>query len=325
MQQARLCVVRVHVSDDSPVLVEMRGQAEPLAPLNPGTATEDGAAAAAAAEAHARGAGTGGVVAALQRAEQQHEQEQAGGSKKARLLAKLGEGGGGTAKPASAAGASSLPPELCQSAAIKLAAVLGSNTALSAELRSRGAVAAVIAAALVEQLTTSKLSKPVFQSKLSNLAMQLKKAAAAGDVPALAAALANCSGDSAGQPGGAVQTLPAGGAAGGAEADLVATAAPGSSAQQLLLQQVAKSLRLAAAASPSPSPGSATTSEAAVASATAALHALEAAPVTVDWLQSTGAGKQVQQLKRHGAPAVAAAAAAVVAAWKARLTAAGVR
>ncbi|KAL4458301.1 hypothetical protein ABPG75_013166 [Micractinium tetrahymenae] len=287
-------------------------------------------AAVAAMQQAQRGRGSAAVFAAMQRAEERHEQEQAGGpSKRARLLHKLEGGGGAAGGPAvrGSSSASALTDAVLQTAAHQLAMILSGNAGLAAEA---GGDAAGVAAALLRQLAAGRPSKPVFQSKLSNLAMQLKKAGSASDVPALVAVL--------GSTGSAAQAAPAavpGGAAAGAGGAAAAPAARGPAAgaaegnppavgplsQQQFQQQVDQALALAVSANPEGGKGSSTSS--AAEAATAALQALAAAPVTVELLQATGAGRKVQQLKKHAVPAVAAAAAGVVAAWKARLTAAG--
>ena len=258
----------------------------------------------------ARGMGTGNdrVFAAMERAELRHEQEQEHqrGTKKARLLAKLEDGG---SRPAAGVGPSPLSASLRQVATCQLAAALSGNATLAIG-RSQ---AAAVAAALEQQLAAGA-SKPVYQSKTSNFVLQLKKAQAAADVPALTAALSSCSGDSGGR------------AAGGSAAPAAAAAVPATMPAQHLQEQVAEAVRLAGAVQPpSATDGGSTSSDAGhsqgAAAAAAALQVLEAAPVTADLLQQTGAGKQVQKLRKHGVAAVAAAAAACVSAWKARVLA----
>lgn len=267
-----------------------------------------------------RAAGTAAVFAAMQRAEELHRQEQAGpASKRARLLHKLEGGAGSSAGFGSSAGA--LTDTQLQAATRQLARVLSGNEALVAEA---GQELGSAAAELVQQLAAGGPSKPVFQGKLSNLAMQLKKAGSVADVPALLAALgSNGSMRQAAQAAGlqapAVPQAAAIGAAEGAAAGNPPGVGPLS--QQQFQQQVNHALALAGSASPMPGTGSTDSSAAAVAAA--ALQALAAAAVTVDLLAATGAGRRVQQLKKHAAPAVATAAAEVVAAWKARLKAAG--
>lgn len=251
------------------------------------------------------------VLAAMQQAEERHERGQSGASKRARLLQKLEGGGGGSTGPSSSA--NTLTDALLQTAARQLAAVLGKNVALAAEA---GGDVAGVAAALVQQLAAGGPSKPIFQGKLSNLAMLLRKAGSAADVPALAKVL-GCAGTTQQAAQAAVQAAPA------AAAQAAACDAPtaGALPQQQFQQQVDHAVALASSAAPAPSSGSNGSEPAAAAAA--ALHALAAAEVTVDLLAATGAGRKVQQLKRHAVPAVAAAAAEVVAAWKARLKAAG--
>jgi hypothetical protein len=259
------------------------------------------------------------MFAAMQRAEERHQQEQAaaGASKRARLLRKLEDGGsGGKAVPpaGTAAGSSStsrvLTGALREAAARQLAAALSGNAALAAAVGSSsstgGRQVAAVAAALESQLAAGEPSKPVFLSTLSSLVLQLKKVGAAGDVPVLAEVVSNLG--QTGQAGSSSAAAPAAAGANGA-------VAPPLLAQQLQ-QQVDDAVRLAEAA------GQGLTSSAqaaSVAKAVAALQQLEAAPVTADLLQHTGAGKQVQRLRKHQAPGVAATA--VVAAWKSRVLA----
>lgn len=281
---------------------------QPAALLPPGIAEEELAAAATAMQ-QAQGMGTGNdrVFAAMERVELRHEQEQEHqrGSKKARLLAKLEDGG---SRLAAGVGPSPLSAALRQAATCQLAAALSGN----ATLAIGSSQAAAVAAALEQQLAAGA-SKPIYQSKTSNLVLQLKKAQAAAAVPALTVTLSSCSGDSGGR------------AAGGSAAAAAAAAVPATMPAQHLQEQVAEALRLAAAVQPPSATDGGSSSDVGrsqeAAAAAAALQVLEAAPVTADLLQQTGAGKQVQKLRKHGVAAVAAAAAACVSAWKARVLA----
>lgn len=287
------------------------------------------AAVAALRQAQRRRGSPVAVLAAMQRAEERHEREQAAGpSKRARLLNKLEGRTGGSTAPSSSS--SALADSHLQTAASQLAKVLSGNAALAAET---GGDMAGAAAALVRQLAAGGPSKPVFQSKLSNLAVQLRKASSAADVPALAAVLASAGVVQQAEPAAAQAAQAAVPAAPG-DAQAAPAAAPGAAAgsapaagslsQQQFQQQVDHALALATSADPVPSGLTAGSDDSVPASAAAAaLQALAAAEVTVDLLAATGAGRKVQQLKRHAVPAVAAAAAEVVAAWKARLKAAG--
>ncbi len=287
------------------------------------------AAVAALQQAQRRRGSPVAVLAAMQRAEERHEQEQAAGpSKRARLLNKLEGRTGGSAAPSSSA--SALADSHLQTAASQLAKVLSGNAALAAEA---GGDVAGVAAALVRQLAAGGPSKPVFQSKLSNLAVQLKKASSAADVPALAAVLGSAGVVQQAEPAApqaAQAAVPAASVGAQAAPPAAPSAAAGSASaarplsQQQFQQQVDHALALATSADPVPSGLTAGSDDRVpAAAAAAALQALAAAEVTVDLLAATGAGRKVQQLKRHAVPAVAAAAAEVVAAWKARLKAAG--
>lgn len=265
------------------------------ASLPPAAEEEAAAAGAAMRRARSQGRSDERVFQSLAAAEERFARERQGGSKRARLLAKLGSPGssGGDSRAAGGGRRPSGPgAELRQTATRQLAAALSGNAALGVS----GAQAAAVAAALEQQLAAGA-SKPVYQSTAANLVRQLKKAGDAADVPALAAAL---------EQRNVEQHMAA--AAGAAPA-------PAAVSAQLLQEQVAHAVRLAAAAAAAGC--AADVQEAAVGAAAAALRQLERVQVTADLLQETGAGKSVQKLRKHGAPAVAAAAAACVAAWRA--------
>lgn len=270
----------------------------------PRAADEEGEAAAAAAMQQAAQTGhEDRMFALMQRREQQHDQAHGGGGKKARLLQKLSGSPG--AKAAAGPSTGTLPDALRQAASRKLAAALGGNAALATAV---GGQVAALASALEQQLAAAGHSKPVYQSQHANLALAIKKAAAPADVPALAALL------------GTGGSLPAGGPA--TAAAEFAAPRPALTPQQLQAR-VAEAARLAAAATTARSSGGKASHPAAA--APAALEQLGGLAVTAELLAATGAGRQVHKLAKHPVPAVAAAAAACERAWKAQLTAAGVK
>lgn len=254
------------------------------------------------------------MFAQMARAEQRYEQEQeqAGGGKRARLLHKLEEGGSGGKGAAGGLGgggssSSGLTDALRQTARRQLAGALSGNAALATGMGGSRRAAA-LADALEQQLAAGA-SKSVFQSKLTSLVLQIRKAQAATDVPALAPHLAAAAGGAAPAAAESAAAAPA-----------AAEGTPSVTAVQLQAQ-VAEAVRLAGAAA---SPGSSSSDAASqpAAAAAAALHGLAAMPVTVQLLEQTGAGKAIQKLRKHPLVPVAAAAGACVSAWKARVLAA---
>jgi hypothetical protein len=238
-----------------------------------------------------------GLLAAMARAEEEHErQQQQRVGKRARLLEKL-ESGRAVPVPATAGGA--LPDALLQAGARQLAAALATNAALPGQLI--GHKLDGVAAQLVQQLAASHPSKPIFQSKLANLVLQLRKAGAAADVPALQEVLA----------GRQQQDIETAGSPANPAADAATALSPGT-----LQQAVTDAVKLADAVSAD------STLPAQAQAAIASLAALQALPVTADLLQQTGAGRRVHHLRKHSHPGVAAAAVAAVQAWKATLAAA---
>ncbi|KAI3435708.1 hypothetical protein D9Q98_001766 [Chlorella vulgaris] len=264
---------------------------------------EGGAAAFAMQRAlHTAGGNQARLLAAMERAEAAHQRQQQP-TKKARLQQKLESGSAGSAPRTS-----EVTPAMQAAAVHQAAAALSGNPALVVLLGSGESCGAALAAALVQPLAGGHppASKPVFQSKLSNLVLRLKKARQADEVPGLSAALAALA-----SPPPMAGTAPSPPAASGA------ALSPSS-----LQHQVAEAVRLAEAATPAAA--SSTTTEASVAAvhaAATAFRCLEAAPVTAALLQQTGAGRKMHQLRKHSVPALATAAAAVEQAWKARLLA----
>jgi hypothetical protein len=258
------------------------------------------------------------LLAALERAEEEEERRQGQqGSKRARLMRRLESGGGGGGNGGGGQPAD-LPMAVHQAACRQLAAVLGANPALAACVGGREEG---IAAALVRGLAGGRPSKPVLQSLAANLALQLRRAAAAHEVPALQAALHAATGAAegcAGTPPGegqAAAALQLEAAAAGPAAGAAGTAHTGPGlplTAERLRARVAEAARLA---------GLATRGDDAqrVGAAVGALRRLQDAPVTAQLLQHSGAGKHVRRLGKHGVPAVAAAAAAAERAWRARL------
>lgn len=257
-------------------------------------------AAAAAARQRVQGGREEQLFAQMVWAEQRFEQEHERGGKRARLLHKLEAGGsGGKGTAGSGLGGSSsggLTDALRQTATRQLTVALSGNAAVAAGIGGSGHVEAV--AATLEQRLAAGASKGVYQSKLASLVLQIKKAQAAADVLALAAHLSTAAAEPP-APLAAVEP---------------AAAEPAALSTEQLQAQVNEAVRLAGAAGP---PGSSNGSSAAA----AALQDLAALPVTVQLLEQTGAGKAVQKLRKHQLAPIAAAAAACVSAWKARVLA----
>lgn len=265
------------------------------------SADEEAVAAAAAARQHAQDGKEEQLFAQMARAERRFEQEHEGGGKRARLLQKLEAGGsGGKGAAGSGLGGSSsggLTDALRQTATRQLAVALSGNAAVAADIGGSGRAAAVAAA--LEQQLAAGASKSVYQSKLASLVLQIKKVQAAADVPALAAHVSAAAAAEPAAPSAAVETV---------------AVEPAALPIEHLQAQVNEAVRLAGAAGP---PGSSNSSSAAA----AALRDLAALPVTVRLLEQTGAGKAVQKLRKHQLAPIAAAAAACVSAWKARVLA----
>lgn len=262
---------------------------------------------------------TEGMLSALEKAERRFEQQEAaagGQGRKARLLAKL-EGGGqpaGAAAPRqqaqgsqAASSAAAVPDALRQTARRQLAQAISGNACLAAACGAveapapsgqvqggqggpAGSVAEAAAVALEQHIFQQVQSKMVFQSKLSNLVMALRRANSVGDVPQLASILAQL--PPRRQPPLQQQEL-----------QQQQQQQGGASAEQLY-RLVSKAQQAASGAA-----------------AIQALHQLAAAQVTAELLLQTGAGKKVRAMKKHADTAVAAAAANVVEVWKAALTA----
>lgn len=336
--------------------------------LAAGEDAEGGHAAAQAALKRARSSGVrgaDGVLTAMAAAERRYERQEAaaeaGRGSKSRLLAKLEGGGGGPAGQAlpgagssGGGGGGGVPEALRAKARAQLGAAIAGNPRLAAALAGTRAEAA--AAALEEECWRGVKSKPVYQSKMANLVGRLRRAAAPGEVPALAALLPEgAAGGGGGQEAGqgpaqeqraeqagqqtqaqqqAVQqeTRQAAGQQAG-QRDTWQAAQPAEQQQQAGQmvagpeQQEVACQAAQQAEQPIIAEALSELIEQACGSggpeqAAGALRQLAAARVTPDLLLQTGAGRRVRALTKHADPALAAAAGEVFAAWKAAVLAA---